>query len=168
MITSEKLGNLFKALSEFQKEMPILKKDSSVSMELSTGRKIQYDYIDLGSIISQCKNVLSKHGLSIIQPIGTVDNRPVLFTQLSHETGEFIRTYVFLDYEKVTDKGVVLKMKEQDKGSVNTYNSRYCYVGMLRLGIMDEDDDATSLNDSKKVEITKTNKDNKKQQNDDF
>lgn len=135
MRTSDQLNDLIASLIAFQNEMPVLKKDSSVSMELKSGRKIQYDYIELGAIVEKSKAVLAKNNLSIIQPRGTIEGKPALFTMLMHKSGQYIQTYTMLDLTGKT---------EQEKGSVITYNSRYDYVGMLRFGLLDEDDDGNA------------------------
>jgi hypothetical protein len=140
MKTSESLSELIPDLIKFQAEMPILKKDSSVSMELKSGRKVEYDYIELGSIVEQSKEVLAKHNLSIIQPRGTIEGKPALFTMLLHKSGQYIQTYTILELTGKT---------EQEKGSVITYNSRYDYVGMVRFGLLGEDDDGASASGNK-------------------
>lgn len=140
MKTSEMINELAAALCEAQSEMPILRKENSVSMELKSGRKIEYDYLELGAIVEKSKAVLAKHKLSIIQPISTMNDKPALFTMLMHTSGQYIQTYVLLDFSNKT---------EQEKGSVITYNSRYNYVGMLRFGLRDEDDDGASASGAK-------------------
>jgi hypothetical protein len=135
MRTSENLSDLIVDLIKFQNEMPVLKKDSTVSMELKSGRKVEYDYIELGEIVKQSKEKLAKNNLSIIQPRSTVDGKPALFTMMLHKSGQYIQTYTLLELSGKT---------EQEKGSAITYNSRYDYVGMLRFGLLDEDDDGQS------------------------
>jgi hypothetical protein len=135
MKTSDNLNELIVDLIKFQNEMPVLKKDSTVSMELKSGRKVEYDYIELGEIVKQSKEKLAKNNLSIIQPRSTVDGKPALFTMMLHKSGQYIQTYTLLELSGKT---------EQEKGSAITYNSRYDYVGMLRFGLLDEDDDGQS------------------------
>jgi hypothetical protein len=135
MKTSENLSDLIVDLIKFQNEMPVLTKDSTVSMELKSGRKVEYDYIELGEIVKQSKEKLAKNNLSIIQPRSTVEGKPALFTMMLHKSGQYIQTYTLLELSGKT---------EQEKGSAITYNSRYDYVGMLRFGLLDEDDDGQS------------------------
>jgi hypothetical protein len=135
MKTSENLNDLIVDLIKFQNEMPVLTKDSTVSMELKSGRKVEYDYIELGEIVKQSKEKLAKNNLSIIQPRSTVDGKPALFTMMLHKSGQYIQAYTLLELSGKT---------EQEKGSAITYNSRYDYVGMLRFGLLDEDDDGQS------------------------
>lgn len=152
MKTSDSLNELITDLIAFQNEMPVLRKDSTVSMELKSGRKVQYDYIELGAIVQQSKEVLSKHNLSVIQPRSSIDGKPVLFTMLMHKSGQYIQTHTFLDLTGKT---------EQEKGSAITYNSRYDYVGMLRFGLLDEDDDGQAASKSKPAQIAAIKKENK-------
>lgn len=149
MDNSGSIKEISKALADFQKKMPILRKNSNVNMTLKNGRKVEYDYIELGELVKQTHKLLSESGLSIIQPISTHEGKPTLFTILMHgESGEWIRSWVHLDYEKIDyQTGQPIKMNEQEKAGVQTYNSRYGYVGMLRLGLIDEDDDAVSVID---------------------
>lgn len=142
MKTSESINEIAVALSAAQAEMPILKKENTVSMELKSGRIVEYDYLELGSIVDQSKSVLSKNGLSIIQPRSTIDGKPALFTLLMHKSGQFIQTYTILE---------LAGKSEQEKGSAITYNSRYDYVGMLRLGLIGEDDDGITASNNKNV-----------------
>jgi hypothetical protein len=135
MKKSENLNDLIVDLIKFQNEMPVLTKDSTVSMELKSGRKVEYDYIELGEIVKQSKEKLAKNNLSIIQPRSTVDGKPALYTMMLHKSGQYIQTYTLLELSGKT---------EQEKGSAITYNSRYDYVGMLRFGLLDEDDDGQS------------------------
>ena len=135
MRTSADINDLIVDLIKFQNEMPVLTKDSTVSMELKSGRKVEYDYIELGEIVKQSKEKLAKNNLSIIQPRSTVDGKPALFTMMLHKSGQYIQTYTLLELSGKT---------EQEKGSTITYNSRYDYVGMLRFGLLDEDDDGQS------------------------
>lgn len=145
METSEQINELATALSAAQGEFVGLIKENSVNMELKNGRKIQYDYLDLGSIVEQVKNILSKNGLSVTQPIGTVNGAPALFTFLLHKSGQFMKTFVMLNYDKTDYNGNVVPMTEQEKGSVVTFNSRYNYVGILRIPLKNEDTDANDL-----------------------
>jgi hypothetical protein len=63
---------------------------------------------------------------------------------LMHKSGQFFQTFVFLNYEKEYN-GQVSPMTEQEKGSVVTFNSRYNYVGILRIPLKNEDTDANDL-----------------------
>lgn len=145
MKTSDSLNELITALIAFQNEMPVLRKDSTVSMELKSGRKVQYDYIELGAIVQQSKEFLAKNNLSVIQPRSSIDGKPALFTMLMHKSGQYIQTHTFLDLTGKT---------EQEKGSAITYNSRYDYVGMLRFGLLDEDDDGQAASKTKSEKIS--------------
>jgi len=150
MRTSSELNELAEALSKSQGEYVGLIKDIPVKMELKNGRKIEYDFLDLGSIVEAVKGIISKHGLSVTQPIGVADGRPALYTMLMHKSGQFIESYVHLDFEKTDYNGQAAKMSEQEKGSVVTFQSRYNYVGILRIPLKNEDTDAVDLNPNAK------------------
>lgn len=139
MKTSENLNELIPDLIRFQADMPSLTKDSTVSMELKSGRTVKYDYVELGDIVEKARQHLAKNNLSIIQPLSTVDGKTALFTMMLHKSGQYIQGHVILELSGKT---------EQEKGSVITYNSRYDYVGMCRFGLKGEDDDGAAATKS--------------------
>lgn len=123
------MKHLFKALAEFQQEVPVIHKGT---------QGYGYTYADLPAIFPVINPLLKKHGLG--------------FTQLIE--GQAIKTIVFhIDsaevIESLTDipQGVQLaKMNEfQILGSAITYIRRYALSAALGL-ITDKDTDAASPN----------------------
>lgn len=116
---------LYKALFDFQQEVPNIYKNS-------TG--YGYKFADLGEINDIIKPILFNNGLGYIQPIEGQSIRTIIFHV---ESGESI--------ESLTDipQGVQLaKMNEfQVLGSAITYLRRYSLSSMLGL-VTDEDADA--------------------------
>lgn len=121
------MKNIAKALSEFHKNMPDIKKDSDNPFFKSK-------YAALDSILPAIKNPLYDAGLTFTQvPCGENE----LKTMLIHiESGEVIEgTY------KMTPS----KNDPQGQGSALTYMRRYALVAMLGLNTEEDDDGNASV-----------------------
>lgn len=144
--TSPETNLLDAALTNFQYEMPPVKKDVNVKM---TGKSkagndfsVDYDYSPLESIQAVAKPHLFKNKLNVSQDLGFVFSPqgqaiPVVHTRVAHESGQFKVSAWPLDMSGVT--------KEQDRGSKITYNKRYAYVAALNIILENEDNDATDV-----------------------
>ena len=144
------MKSLYKALADFQQEVPTIKKNS-------TG--YGYKFADLEEINNIIKPLLKKNGLGYAQPIEGSAIKTIIFHVESGET-----------LESLTDipQGVQLaKMNDlQVLGSAITYLRRYSLSSMLGL-VTDEDADASGeqvvkpiqekdqVSDDQKAEITK-------------
>jgi len=119
------MKNLFKSLSEFQNEVPIIHKGE---------KGYGYSYAGLSKIIPIINPILKKHGLGFYQAV----NIDGLKTVVYHiESGEFIESITKLQ-DGVTLKG----MNEfQVLGSSITYIRRYALATILGL-VTDTDIDA--------------------------
>jgi hypothetical protein len=131
------MKNLFRALSEFQNECPVIHKAT---------QGYGYSYSDLPTIFPIINPLLKKNGLVYSQPIIGKCVRTIL---CHLESGEII--------ESDTDipQGVSLvKMNEfQVLGSAITYIRRYALSSMLGI-ITDKDTDAAGEQSKKKPTIT--------------
>jgi hypothetical protein len=120
------MKNLFKALADFQQEVPVILKDTQA---------YGYKYADLPEILKIINPLLKKHGLGFTQLINGVSIKTILFHVESGET-----------LESSTDipQGVQLKgMNDfQVLGSAITYIRRYALSSMLGL-VTDKDTDAS-------------------------
>jgi hypothetical protein len=119
------MKNLFKALADFQQEVPVIHKET---------QGYGYSYADLPKIFEVINPLLKKHGLGFTQLI----NGQSIITVLFHvESGEQI--------ESQTDipQGVQLKgMNDfQVLGSAITYLRRYALSSILGI-VTDKDVDA--------------------------
>lgn len=145
MKTSELTNELDAALSAFQGEMPIIKKDVNVKMKgvSKSGKEfnVDYDYAPLEAIQEIANPLLSKHGLNITQDIGSsFENGQIInfiSTRVAHKSGQWKMSKWFLDMTGVT--------KEQDRGSKITFNKRYSFVAALNIALSDEDNDAVGV-----------------------
>jgi len=120
------MKNIYKALSDFQSEVPNIKKNS-------TG--YGYKFADLDEINAIIKPLFKKYGLGYVQPIEGSTIRTIIFHV---ESGETIESAANIP------QGVQLaKMNDfQVLGSAITYLRRYSLSSMLGL-ITDEDADAS-------------------------
>lgn len=123
------MKNLFKALAEFQQEVPILHKDTS---------GYSYTYTDLPEILRTINPLLKKHGLGFTQPLNGNELRTILF---HFESGESIDSSVVIPEDSM--KGM---NKYQSLGSGITYMRRYALSSILGL-VTDKDMDASTIED---------------------
>ena len=138
---------LYKALSDFQQEVPNIFKNSS---------GYNYKFADLGEINDIIKPILKKHGLGYVQPINGSTINTIIFHA---ESGESIESSADIP------QGVQLKgMNDfQVLGSAITYLRRYSLSSMLGL-ITDEDADAAGEQVQAKPKATTTVRDRAEEQ----
>lgn len=85
-------------------------------------------YADLTSVLDAIRSVFPKHGLAFTQTLRGAD----LVTQITHSTGQWLRSSVPVSPEKDTPQGF---------GSALTYMRRYAAQSIAGIAA-DEDDDA--------------------------
>ena len=123
------MKEIYKALANFQYEIPIIHKDS---------KGFSYTYTDLPEIVRVITPYLKKHGLGFTQLIEGNQLKTIIF---HYESGESIESSA--DIPEETMKGM---NKFQTLGSAITYLRRYMLSSALGL-VTDKDLDATSLED---------------------
>ena len=123
--THSNMKNLFKALADFQQEVPVIHKGT---------QGYGYSYASLNQIFEVINPLLKKHGLGFTQLVGNGDIKTVVF---HIQSGEMIETITNIP------QGVQLKgMNDfQVLGSAITYIRRYALSAILGL-ITDKDTDA--------------------------
>lgn len=91
-------------------------------------------YADLKAVWDACREPLVTNGLSVVQfPGDMVDNRMTMTTQLSHESGEWMRSTLSIPLSKADAQGY---------GSAVTYARRYALAAVV--GVCPEDDDGNA------------------------
>ncbi len=130
---SATIGELTKALSQFQGSLKQPKLNKSVKVSTKDGRSYTFQYADLGACISAAAPELQKNGLAVIQTI----QGQVLVTTLSHSSGEYINSQMPLNQQTLFSTAF------QSIGSMITYLKRYAYCAILGI-VADEDDDANA------------------------
>lgn len=119
------MKNIYKALADFQQEVPIIYKDTQA---------YSYKYADLPAILSVINPLLKKNGLGFTQLIKGSEIETILFHV---ESGETLISSISIP-ENVELKG---QNNFQVLGSAITYLRRYSISAMLGL-VTDKDTDA--------------------------
>src|SRR5574338_1238251 len=128
MNKSESIASLAKSLAEVQASLAPAKKDSTNPFFNST-------YADLSSVWESCRELLAKHGLSVIQGNSLGANNTVIVeTILAHESGEWIQSELCMPLAKNDPQGV---------GSAITYGRRYGLAAIVGI-VADDDDDGNA------------------------
>ena len=123
------MTNIYKALSDFQNEVPIIYKDTEA---------YGYKYADLPAIIPIINPILKKNGLTYTQLMQFENGIQLLKTILFHiESGEQLESTM-----RIKEDVSLAKMNEyQVLGSAITYYRRYELSAILGL-VTDKDTDA--------------------------
>ncbi len=143
------MKNLFKALADFQQEVPIIHKGTN---------GYNYSYADLPDTIEIINPYLAKNKLGFTQLVGSANVKTIIF---HWESGESLET--------ITDipQGVTLKgMNDfQVLGSAITYIRRYALSSALGL-VTDSDPDANGVKE-KPTQQSQTKQETKSEPKDD-
>jgi hypothetical protein len=137
------MKNLFKALAEFQQEVPVIHKDTA---------GFGYTYTNLTNILTTINPLMKKHGLGFTQLLEGDGLKTIIFHS---ESGELLESTADIP------SNVVLKGMNafQVLGAANTYLRRYALSSALGL-ISDKDIDAcgdqVKLQPSDKLKECKT------------
>lgn len=129
---SPTLAKLAEALSKAQGEMEGARKGN-------VNPHFKNKYADLASIWDACREPLSKHGLSVVQPVTSSGPTVTVTTILLHASGEFLSSDLTMTPQQATPQGV---------GSCITYARRYALAAMV--GIAPEDDDGQAASQPEK------------------
>ena len=128
---SENRNELYAALSKAQGEFMGASKDSDNPFFKSK-------YASHSSIVQACQQALTKNGLSILQPIDTLDGKEYVTTILAHSSGQYVTSCV----EVIVDPNS--KNYTQARGACQTYLRRYALQSMLNIAFVSDDDDGNS------------------------
>lgn len=131
MKTSETMGEIAKALANFQATCPPLKKTQT-----AVGKKFSYKFIDLADVLATIKQPLIENGLAIYQtPVNEPGGRVGVITLILHASGEFIESAPFT---------VPGGDNAQDAGGAVTYARRYSLTSALGIAAFEEDTDGAT------------------------
>jgi len=124
------MKNLYKALAEFQQEVPVIHKGTS---------GYGYSYADLPAIFEIINPLMKKHRLGFYQAVESTTDKNAIRTVVFHvESGEAIQSDTL-----IPNNVQLAKMNEfQVLGSAITYIRRYALSSMLGL-VTDKDTDAS-------------------------
>jgi hypothetical protein len=124
-IQSQEIDKIIEALSKAQGAIDVAVYDA-------TNPHFKNKYATYEALRKVCLTPLSSNGLSITHHLLIEENKRVMVTQLSHVSGQWMRSFLYLPQEKETPQGI---------GSSITYAKRYSLGALLALS-SDEDDDA--------------------------
>jgi hypothetical protein len=92
-------------------------------------------YADLASTWDACREALSSHGLSVLQPASASGRNVTVTTMLAHESGEWLACDLTLTAQQDTPQAV---------GSAVSYGRRYGLQSMVGIAAEDDDGNAAS------------------------
>lgn len=118
------IGELAKAMPKMMGEM----KNAS-----NTKQGFGYKYAPLGEILDAVRPILTKHGFSVVQTVGTEGGMIAVRTMLLHESGQKIESEMMLPPADVKGTNDIQQM-----GASITYARRYMITALL--GIAGEED----------------------------
>lgn len=129
MKKSESIIEIAKALQQFQAEIKNPYNDA-------TNPFYKSKYATLPDILDLVRPVLTKHGLSVIQDVETVNDKIKVSTLLIHISGEWIeQTGLAVSLDKPTAQGA---------GSAITYARRYMLSALCAISGTNDDDDGNA------------------------
>jgi hypothetical protein len=134
---SAEIKELASALAKSQGAMENAKKDSENPAFKRDGKVSKY--ADLASVWDAIRKPLTDNGLCVIQSPRTVEGGVEIETELLHESGQFMRTVLWLPCPQMTVHTV---------GSTITYGRRYALMSVV--GIAPEDDDGNTAAEAHK------------------
>lgn len=117
------------ALCKAQSEMSNAKKGS-------TNPFFKNKYADLNSIREAVLPILNANGITVLQPMESIDGKNYIKTILLHETGEMLFSITEIIYSKQNDA--------QAQGSGITYARRYGLQSFVCIGADDDDGNKAS------------------------
>ena len=128
----------FKALSGFQSDCPIIKKNKKVLQKNSNA--VRYAYASLDSIVSQISPILAAHGLSYMFKSSSHDGVVTQSCEVRHYLGHSETSSFDIPIDPDGYMG-----DAQKSGSASSFAKRYALQDALGILTGDEDDDAQSL-----------------------
>lgn len=147
MRTSDQINEISAALAKAQGVMKNPEKNKRATIPTKTGGGYSYDYADLPSTFDTVRRELSEHGIMHTSAPRFVDGQYVLFSRLSHASGQWIEAEWPLP--NVSDP-------KQLAGAI-TYGTRYLFNSLC--GIAGDDDlDSEPESPSARYESKKVSK----------
>lgn len=130
---SEQINELATALAKAQATFASVPKTKTARIPTKAGGEYSYNYSDLADILEMVRKPLADNGLSIVQMPTSENGVCEVYTQLSHQSGQWIGSAI--RYPVSTGDIKLL-------GTAITYLRRYALSAMLGLA-SDDDDDGT-------------------------
>lgn len=138
---SPSIGAISKAIALFQGEFDGVSRNAI--MVVGTGKK---GYTTIDEILQKVTPITAKHGIAITQHV----MGEYILTVLSHESGEFMMSWV--NYREYIAENKALA-KAQTAGVVITYFKRYALAAALGISV-DEDEDGNKMAQTVGIGVT--------------
>lgn len=123
------MKNLYTKLQNIQKEVKAIAKE-----EINPHFKNKY--FNINGLLAELKPILNANNIIVMQPIASLDGKPVLNTWIiDSESGEELRTYLLLPENN----------NPQQMGSAVTYYRRYALQSLFLLEAEDDDGNTASV-----------------------
>jgi len=132
-------------INEIASALAIAQGSFGIAEENKTGA-FKGKYASYESLRSATKKPLSENGLCITHVISMGDKGQVMTTQLSHKSGQWIRSEIFLP---TGGKGE----STHELGKAITYCKRYSYAAIICVSTGEEDEDANVGSEVTKTEV---------------
>lgn len=154
----------YKALSQFQKECPVIAKKKKVNFPSKrSGVQVKYSYSPLGDLVNEVKDLLESHGFSFdFKPDQTEKDCVKVLCHSHHIDG----------WTEITPFSIPVLASDfmNDAHSVATalsYAKRYAFCNAFGIMTKDEDNDASNFNNKSESQkdLNKTLNDVKKSLN---
>lgn len=129
----------FQALSNFQAECPVIKKDKKIQFATSKG-EMGYNHATLGAISEAIREPLRNNGLSYRWKFDEREDKTVTTCVITHIQGHSEESSMTTSGKE--DSGT--KNDIQAIGSARTYTQRYTLIAALGLTTAEDDTDAIS------------------------
>lgn len=118
-----KKPTLKEKIFKVQKEVAVLTKT-----ETAKNNKFEYKYFDINQVVEMLKPVLIKNGITVLQPLSTLDGKPALTTIIMDGSDELSYT-----------TPLPTNPDPQKMGSIITYFRRYALQSLFLLQAQDDD-----------------------------
>jgi len=127
---SPTVGKIAKALAKAQTELKGAKKNKASSYFKN------HEYSDIFEVIDATQDTLGKNGIATTQGSWTCIKSAgfYVWTQLTHDSGEWMRNAVRLSLGKADNHCI---------GTAMTYGRRYTLAAMVGIGQLDDDAEST-------------------------
>ena len=125
-------------LNEFGTAFAAAQGDFEVADKDKKGYQSNARYASWTELIGATRPYLKKHGLSVQQPVITIDGVDYLHTKILHSSGQYIASWIKVDYKATTF---------QDKAKEISGIKRHAYKTILCIAD-DDEDMATNTNHS--------------------
>jgi ribosomal protein L37AE/L43A len=133
----------YKALSQFQKECPVINKDSKVDFKNKKGGRTKYNYASLDTIVTQVRDVLETYGFSYTIKTKQSNGQVTAICESHHVDGHLESTEFSIPIDPEAFMNAAQKV-----ASALTYAKRYSFCNAFGIMTGDDDDDAQSAGEA--------------------